>query len=173
MFWDYSKCCWIKQSAPGLNRGLSSNFWWLSCANNVKFTEECVMCTRKHLLVKKNVYQWTKHWFVTMSLSWNENSLNGNKLTLWLKKKVVGAAVSKEGHTDCLLGHEETSYCWFHLKGAGVNSASYCQLLKQNSPHLLNVPFLALCVCVCVCVCVYMYIYIHTHTYIRVSWVWS
>ena len=29
------------QSAPGLNRGLSSNFWWLKSANHVKFTEEC------------------------------------------------------------------------------------------------------------------------------------
>ena len=25
-------------------------------------------------------------------------------------------------------------------KGAGINSASYCQLLMQNSPYLLNGP---------------------------------
>ena len=30
------------QSAPGLNRGLSLNFWWLNNANNVKFTKDCV-----------------------------------------------------------------------------------------------------------------------------------
>ena len=33
------------QSAVGLNRGLSWNFWWLRSANYVKFTEERVMCT--------------------------------------------------------------------------------------------------------------------------------
>ena len=43
----------VKQSTLGLNRDLSSNFWWLSCANHVKFTEECVMCTKKNVFAKK------------------------------------------------------------------------------------------------------------------------
>ena len=30
------------QSAPGLNRGLSSNIWCLRSPNYEKFTEECV-----------------------------------------------------------------------------------------------------------------------------------
>ena len=32
----------------------------------------------------------------------------------WLsdKEKVPGVAVSKEGHVDSLLGHEETHHCW-------------------------------------------------------------
>ena len=29
------------QSVPGLNRGLTSNFWWLRIVNRVRFTEEC------------------------------------------------------------------------------------------------------------------------------------
>ena len=32
------------QRTPDLNRGLSSNFWLLTSANYVEFTEECVMC---------------------------------------------------------------------------------------------------------------------------------
>ena len=51
-------------SGPGLNRGLS-NFWWLRSANYVKFTEDCVMCTKKHISVKKKkkkkVYKWAQN----------------------------------------------------------------------------------------------------------------
>ena len=35
----------------GLNRGLSSNVWCLRSANHVKFSEECMTCTEKHVLV--------------------------------------------------------------------------------------------------------------------------
>ena len=48
----------------------------------------------------------------------------------------------------------------FLEKRATVNSISYCHLLRQYSPSLLNDP----CVCVCVCVCVYIYIYIYIYT---------
>ena len=41
------------QSTPGLNRGLSSNFWWLRSISHVKFTEEGVMYMKKHVLVNK------------------------------------------------------------------------------------------------------------------------
>ena len=35
-----------------------------------KILEECVRCMeKKHVLIKKNVYKWVKHGFVTMSLS--------------------------------------------------------------------------------------------------------
>ena len=46
------------QNAPDLNRGLSSNFWWLRSANHVKFTEERVLCTENHVLAKKNFTNW-------------------------------------------------------------------------------------------------------------------
>ena len=39
----------------GLNRGLSSNSWWLRSAKYLKFTEECVILREKHVLVKKYV----------------------------------------------------------------------------------------------------------------------
>ena len=51
LFWGYSKWWQIKQCAPDLNRGLSSNFGGLRNANPVEFTEEYVMCTRKCILV--------------------------------------------------------------------------------------------------------------------------
>ena len=38
------------QSTPDSNRGLSSIFWWLRRENHVKFTKECLMCTKKHVL---------------------------------------------------------------------------------------------------------------------------
>ena len=38
------------QYASGLNRGLTSNIWWLKKANYMNFTEECVMYTKKHIL---------------------------------------------------------------------------------------------------------------------------
>ena len=53
MFLGYSEWLKIKESASGLNRSISSNFLWLRSANHVKFTEECVMCRKKHVLVKK------------------------------------------------------------------------------------------------------------------------
>ena len=49
----------------------------------------------------------------------------------------------------------------FREKAATVNSTSYCQLLRQNSPYLLN--DLHAYACVGVCVCIYIYIYIRTH----------
>ena len=51
----------LAKETEGLNRNLSSNFWWFRKANHVKFTDERVMCTEEHVLVKKNVYKWAKH----------------------------------------------------------------------------------------------------------------
>ena len=51
------------------NRALSSNFWWLRSTNHVKFTEECVMNTEKHVLVKRNVYKLNKHGFASTGLN--------------------------------------------------------------------------------------------------------
>ena len=57
------------QNSGKLNRGLSSNFWWLKNANPMKFTEEYVMCMEKYILIKKVVYKWAKHWFAPTSPS--------------------------------------------------------------------------------------------------------
>ena len=43
------------QSGSGLNRGLSSNFWWLRSVNHVKFTEECCDMDREACFSKKKM----------------------------------------------------------------------------------------------------------------------
>ena len=48
---------------------MSSNFWWLSRANQMKFTPECLMCMEEQVLVKKIGYKWAKYGFATISLS--------------------------------------------------------------------------------------------------------
>ena len=89
------------QSAPGLNRRLLSNFWWLRSANYVKFTEEYMIYTEKHVLLK-NVNICFKHGF-----GW------GNKSIEWKhtvsRKEVPGVAVSKEGHADRIMRYEKIS----------------------------------------------------------------
>ena len=44
--------CSKSNCAAGLNRGLLSNICWLRIASHVKFTEECMMCMERHVLVK-------------------------------------------------------------------------------------------------------------------------
>ena len=58
LFWGYSKWQQIKQNASGLNKSLPLHFWRLRIANYIKFTEECVMYTEKHVLVKQ--YFWVE-----------------------------------------------------------------------------------------------------------------
>ena len=124
-------------SAPDMNRGLSSNFWWLRSANPVWFTKECVMCTEKHVLVKKIL----------------TNELNmGLPLQVWVKKIAHGVetyGISRKEKFQALQSVKKvmlTSGAWknpsldFLEKGANVNSASYCHLLHQNSPYLFNDP---------------------------------
>ena len=60
-----------------------------------------------------------------------------------VKKKVSGALVSK-GDVDNLLKHERTHENFSHIKGATTYDAFYCELLRQNSPYLLNVVLLSL-----------------------------
>ena len=95
------------QSAYGLNRGLLWNVWWLRSANSMKFTEECVMCTEKYVLFKK---MFTNGLHVDLPLqAWIKKTVHGGK-ACWLssKEKVLGAAVSIEGHANSLLTHKRT-----------------------------------------------------------------
>ena len=64
-----------------MNRDLSSNFWWLRSANHVKFTEESVICTEKHVLVR-TMYKWAKLGFDNMRLNRKDSTWRGNTLTL-------------------------------------------------------------------------------------------
>ena len=61
--------------------------------------------------------------------------------TYWLsgKEKLLGAAISKEGHVDNVLG-KDLSLLIFLKKGAIIKSVSYYQLHRKNSPYLLNDP---------------------------------
>ena len=151
----FSKYQKIKRNDPRLNRGLSSNFWRLTNANQVKLMDECVMC-REHYEVN-NVY--------TMSKIRMQRSVKKVMLTVF--KKMKGAITID-----------------FLEKGATVNNVSYGQFFRQNLPYLLNdspiyVRFCVcvwvriyvyvcmwVCVCVCVCVCVYKY----TYMWVCVCW---
>ena len=101
--------------APGLNRGLPSNLWWLRCANQMKFTEEYVMCMEIHVLVKKT---FTNGLNMGLPLqARGEKTVYGVE-TYWLsgKENILGATVSKESHADDILGHERTHDYWFPWK---------------------------------------------------------
>ena len=64
----------MKQSAPGMDKGQSSKFWLLRSTNLVKFIEDWVMCTEKHILILKNdTYKWIKHGFATSSPNRNDS----------------------------------------------------------------------------------------------------
>ena len=67
------------QSSPGLNKGLSSIFWWLRNTNHEKFIVEYVMYSEKNDLVK-NIYKWSKYGFATTSLSGKDSSWSVNTL---------------------------------------------------------------------------------------------
>ena len=71
LFWGYSKWQQIKKSTRGLNRELSSNFYWLRIANHGNLTEDWVMCMEKHILVKKYVYRCSRDEFSMINLSGN------------------------------------------------------------------------------------------------------
>ena len=123
------------QSFPGLNKGLSLNFWCLWSFNYVEFTKECVMCMEEHILIKRVLMNG-----LNMGLplwSWVEKIVHGLE-THWLSgKEKVPSITSKEGHSDSLLGHERIHHYWFLWKR--YNCKQF-QLLKQNSPYLLNGP---------------------------------
>ena len=103
---------------------LSGNFWWLRSANNVKFTES-MLC-----LVKK---------CVQMGWVWKKNSpWTGNTLTLQLKKKFQAQWLIKKVLLAFFWDVKVSITIYFFEKSVTINSASYCQSVKQNSPHLLN-----------------------------------
>ena len=104
-----------------------------ACFSQKMFSNEVNMGVPSRASVKKTFYEVETHW------------LSG-------KEKIVDAASSKEGLAYSVLGHEKTHPNWFPLKGATVNSTTYYQLLRQNSPYLLNDPHIYTNVCVCVCV---------------------
>ena len=85
--WGNSIWWQIKQSPLDLNRGLSSNFLWLRCANHMKFTEGCVMCMEKDVLKKRKADKWANHGCATTILSRKDSWWICSTLTFQVKKK--------------------------------------------------------------------------------------
>ena len=83
------------------------------------FTNEPNIGLLPQIRVEKRVHRMEIHWLSS-------------------KEKVSGAVVSKEGNADNFLEYEKTHTIEFHEKDATINNASYCELLWQNSPFLLN-----------------------------------
>ena len=106
-----------------------------------KFEQRSVI---KILMAEK----WAKHRFATASLSWKDN---GNTLTLVRKS----SKCSSQERRSCWL----YSWTWeklslnFFEEVSTVNSAPYCELLRQNSPYLL--------------ICWIIFTHTHTHTHTR------
>ena len=73
-------------SAPGLNSGQASNFWWLKSSNHVKFSEEYGMWMAKHFLGKRKSPNGLNMDLATESLIQKDSSWSGNRLTLVKKK---------------------------------------------------------------------------------------
>ena len=128
--WGYSKWWQIKQSPPGLNRGLSSNFWWLRSAHHEKFTEECVMHTEKHVLVKRmftneqNMGLPQLTW-VEKTVHWMETHRPSNKEKVWIMLIVFW-------------NMKGPIIIDFLEKASIVNRVYYYHILRQNLPYLLN-----------------------------------
>ena len=115
LFWGNSKRQQIKQGAPSLNRSLSSNLLWLRSANHVKFTEECEMFTKKHVLIRK---MFTNQLDMCLPLWVRVKKTVHGVIIHWLSgiRIVLSIEVSKEGHTDCVLGYKKTHHYWFPWK---------------------------------------------------------
>ena len=135
----------MKQNSPGLNRSLSLNFCWLRSANHMKFKEECVMCMKKHVSIKT---LFTNELKIALQLVWAWTERQSIELKHWLsvKEKVLGTVIWDKKRSININ---------FLENGVSVNSASCCQLFRQNSPYLLNDPF------------IYIYIYIYIYLYIN------
>ena len=108
------------------------------------------MCIEKHVSVKE-IYPI----ILIMGLQQRarvENTVHWGEISsLCGKEKVSGAAVSKEGYADNLLGHKRTHYNWFPWKRC--NCKQYFLLQTPLAKFILFIEWPS-CVCVCVCVCV-------------------
>ena len=132
---------------PCLNRGLSSNPWWLTSTNHVQLTEECMMCTEKHVLVKKI---FTNELNIVLPLwAWVKKTVYGAEIHWLLRKgKVLGTLASKEGHADSFFWNMkgpitidflEINNCW----GCTINNKGNCGisggLVSVKDSHIISI----------------------------------
>ena len=99
----------------GLNSGLSSNFWWLKNANHVKFTEKCVMCRKKHVLIPK-LFTNGLTWVCYSEPELKRQSMEWEHPDSPVKTKFQAQQPVKKVILDCFLGHERIDCCWFPWK---------------------------------------------------------
>ena len=149
MFWSYSKWC-------KLNRLEQRSVIKFLMAEKCKQWEiHSTMCDVYGEVCFNEKKKRAKNSFATMRLS--QKTVYGAEVCqLSGKEKVAGAAVSREGHADSLLKHKSYQY-WLSLKSALLSSDSYCKLLKQNWPYLLNDHH------------IYIYIYMYIKSWQRLS----
>ena len=111
------------QCATGLNRGLSK--FLVAEKHKLCKIYGKIHVYREACFSKKKLYKQAKYGFAIINLSQRECLLKKKFWMQWSVKKVM-LIVFWDITVD------------FLEKGATVNSASYCQLLKQISPYLLN-----------------------------------
>ena len=93
------------------------------------------MCTEKHVLVKK-IFTHLQN--IDLSLRTCVQKTVHKEETHWLSCKKKCSGRSGQWRSSYLLGTNRPIILIFLKKGVTVNSSSYCQLLRQNSPYLLN-----------------------------------
>ena len=76
----------IKQRVPRLSRSLSSNFWLVRNTNDVKFTDEFVSYTEKHILVGCSLMSLT--WLCQYEPDLKNSPRSGNTLTRCKRKTI-------------------------------------------------------------------------------------
>ena len=119
-----------------LNRGLSSNFCWLRSANQVKFTEECMMCSQKHVLRKKCLQissTWLGHYepeLKNQSIEWKHTDSD--------KENILVAVVSKDGQAGSLLRHERIHHYQFPCKRYNCKQCFILTTLKAKFPFFIE-----------------------------------
>ena len=110
--------------------------------SQMKFTDECVICTQEHILFKKVTNR------LNMSLLLRvEKTVDGIEKQLTLRwRKSSGRSGQRKSDYNSVLGHKTKKKkkkkitINFLEKGAAIYSVSYYQLFRQNSPHVLNYP---------------------------------
>ena len=100
------------------------------CTSHEIFRRICEVYKERCFSQKRDNHEFSTTALNRKDSSFSENSLSGSD-------KVSDAVDIKESHIDSLLRHEGPITILILEEVATVNSASYCQLLRQNLPLIL------------------------------------
>ena len=121
VYWEW----WHNQSALGLNRDLLS-YVRLRSVNHVKFTEECIICMEKHVLVKT---------FLQMAYTCHtESELKGQSMK---KKHTVSLETKWPRQAFSVLGYERIHHNLFYRKKFNGNHCFLLTTYLQKIYHLI------------------------------------